>query len=637
MTNALLLQLPVPQYHFGHYTGNIPLAAAHLKQSAKRSCPAVQVDIMPERLMDFLGDGALIDWICDRRPDIVCFTLYAWNLERSLHIARCLKETYGPRIICGGPEVTAYNALCHSDFVDTWVCGDGETIFPRLLCEPAGHFPKIISAAHDHPFEQTTSPYLNGLIDPEIENLVLLETQRGCPYRCAYCYYGKARQKPVAAPLETILKAVQWTWDRGIQELYLLDPSLNARNDLKALLTGIADTNKDRRIRLTSELRAETIDDHLADLFFQAGFRWFEIGLQTTNPRALALMNRNFIADDFIRGVNLLKERCITPRIDLILGLPGDTLADFQRSVDFVIAQGFDADVQVFPLLVLPGTQFRQQAEELGLNYESHPPYPVQSTADLNKDDMWTAIEYAEDHLDIALYPLPGPLFAWRTHSPNSPQNTVGTTIRMAEQAEYYSQLFITGRESMTDLKKMAHHLTNPYQLIIEVPNLHFAYINDVVSTLTRANPFTGLEIIFIEPDSPIDIDGILSSAALQRPHYLDQQMRYCYPLKGNRAILFTIVSTNPKPRYLGPMQRQLYWWRQANLPTIDELNRFDELDGIFIDPKPADNQRLKSWIRSMAESPEELPHIGFADRGLQAYWIQHIGKDDYHLDLLMQ
>ena len=70
---------------------------------------------------------------------------------------------------------------------------------------------------------------------------------------------------------------------------------------------------------------------------------------------------------------NLLEKRGIVPAIDLIVGLPGDDLQGFSRSAGFVVENELQDDVQVFPLSVLPGTDFRLRSNELGLRFEKSP------------------------------------------------------------------------------------------------------------------------------------------------------------------------------------------------------------------------------------------------------------------------
>ena len=94
MTRVLLVQLPIPRQNFGRKTGNVPLGAACLKQ-AVRSLSGVAVDILPESVVSYLADAALVEAIRDRRPDVVGFTVFSWNIERSLHVCEKIKEEIG--------------------------------------------------------------------------------------------------------------------------------------------------------------------------------------------------------------------------------------------------------------------------------------------------------------------------------------------------------------------------------------------------------------------------------------------------------------------------------------------------------------------------------------------------------------
>ena len=108
MVHALLVQLPVPRLNYGVHTGNIPLGAACLKQAARR-VPGAQVDILPESIAAYVGDAALLEILLERKPDVIGFTVYCWNLERSLYFAQKLKQLTASRIVFGGPEITPDN------------------------------------------------------------------------------------------------------------------------------------------------------------------------------------------------------------------------------------------------------------------------------------------------------------------------------------------------------------------------------------------------------------------------------------------------------------------------------------------------------------------------------------------------
>ncbi|UCF91135.1 MAG: radical SAM protein, partial [Desulfobacterales bacterium] len=540
MRSVLLVQLPIPRLNYGRQTGNIPLGAACLKQAAA-GVSDVQVDILPESVASYLGDGALVRLICDRQPDILGFTVYSWNVERSLYVARQVKRQYQPKIILGGPEITPDNRLVHAAPVDFNVYGEGEAVFLRLLQDP--EFWRLEQAAEDAgpAFALSPSPYLRGFLEPEIENMMLLETQRGCPYHCAYCYYNKARQHLSVADEDNVLRAIRWAVEQRIRELFLLDPSLNVRPGLKNLLQKISVINPDRRLALVSEIRAEGIDLEMADLFAAAGFTGFEIGLQSTNPRALKIMNRPTNLSRWLKGAKLLQARQISPQVDLIAGLPGDDLPGFGQSVDFVADHDLQEDVQVFPLTVLPGTTFRVQSRALGLVYEKSPPYAIIATPTFSREDMLLAFDYAEVRFDVVLYPLPDLDIAWRSNSQGG-GNAADHRVALGK-ANFVSKLYLNSKRSAAALEALAARLTHPYQIFVDPALRDQGFLKDTLKILTSANPFTPLEMVFLEPDDLPDSSALLASVRLRRPHFLDGDQRFVFPEPGNRAVLFTLVS----------------------------------------------------------------------------------------------
>ena len=626
MTRVLLVQLPIPRQNFGRKTGNVPLGAACLKQ-AVRNLSGVAVDILPESLVSYLADAALVETIRDRRPDVLGFTVFSWNIERSLHVAEKIKEAGGPRIVFGGPEITPDNALPRAPQVDFRVHGEGEAVFRRLLSEPAFWANGSAAESAADIFRSAPSPYLSGWLEPEVQRLMLLETQRGCPYHCGFCYYNKSRAGLVFAEEEHLLRAFAWAVERRISEVYLLDPSLNARPNLKGLLAGIGRLNAEKRIRLFSEIRAEAIDETLADLLAAAGFTWFEVGLQSTNPKALKIMNRPTRLDRFVQGAQRLKQKGITPSLDLIIGLPGDDLAGFMRSVDFVADHDLQDDVQIFPLSILPGTSFRRRRRELGLGFEAHPPYTVIATPTFAPEDFLLAYDYAEKRLDTVFFPLPDLDLSWRLAGAAGRKGPPDIRVGLGGRS-YVAKLNLQGERPIAEIKRLAGCLTQPYQVLVGPAVGDPAYLKKVLAVLTAANPFTPLEVVFFDPAELPVTAGLLSSVRLRRPHFLDGDLRFLFPQPGNRAVLFTVVSGARQPRFQGEMERQAYWWRRSELPDLEDLGEFAELDGVLIDSAvpPAE---ICAW-QDRWEPAAEQYHISFAEVGLQRRWLLLTYPDEY-------
>ena len=590
--------------------------------------PRLKVDILPQHIASYLGDAALMDILLDRRPDIVGFTVYCWNLKRCLYLSKKLKENYAPQIVFGGPEITPDNPLIDSPHVDFFVYGEGEAVFLKLLqdqtlwekrraAEPAGDI-----------FRDSPSPYLQNIMEPEIDNIMLLETQRGCPYRCGYCYYNKSHSGLTFADKGYLMQGVQWALDHDVKELYLLDPSLNVRPGLKDLLKEISLINKNRRLEIISEIRAEAIDAQMAALFVAAGFSWFEIGLQSTNPQALEIMNRPTDTKRFAKGAQLIKERGIVPAIDLIVGLPGDDLRGFSRSVEFVAQNNLYDDIQVFPLSVLPGTDFRWNSNKLGLRFDESPPYTLIESPTFSKEDMLLSLDYAEVRFDVVLYPMPDLDVSWRYGSEPISKAPSDIAVQIGKDC-YIAKLQLDSKRSLSELKSLARRLTQPYQIFIH-PHLRDSdFIKKALRILSASNPFTPLEIIFLEPQGTPDTATLLSAVELQRPHFLDQDLRYLFPAEGNRAVLFSFVTQDATQRFTGNMQRQIYWWKKNRLPDLPDIADLSELDGILIDGTYSDVE-IKMWQDRYADRAEDLPFISFADVFMQKRWLLLTAPDDY-------
>lgn len=632
MTTVLLVQLPIPRQNFGRKTGNVPLAAACLKQAAE-GIRDVRVEILPESLASYLGDSALVDLLLSRKPDVVGFSVFSWNLERSMDVAAALKAAYGPRIVFGGPEVTPDNRAARSEHVDFTVCGEGEAVFRRLLTDSDYWLRGTASMGAAEVFRSAASPYLDGLLEPQLENLMLLETQRGCPYRCGFCHYNKARSGLVFAEEGHLLRAVEWAFAQRIAEVYLLDPSLNTRPGLRPLLAELARMNAGGGITFFSEIRAEAIDGELADLFAAAGFNWFEIGLQSTNPQALRLMRRPTDLGRFLAGARLLKERGITPSIDLIIGLPGDDLTGFMRSVDFVADSGLQEDVQIFPLAVLPGTDFRRRRAELGLVHEPHPPYTVTRTAGFAPEEFLLAYDYAETRLDAVFFPFPDLDLSFRVSGSGGPERSPDLRATLAGDG-YVAKLNLSAARPLAEIEGLARRLTFPYQILVGPGLGDTAYLKRVLTLLTAANPFTPLEVIFFEPAEMPRSADLLSAVRLRRPHFLDGDLRFLFPRPGNRAVLFTAVSSRRKAVFQGEMERQVFWWRAPELPELRDLARLAGLDGVLID-SAVGRPQIRAWQDRLGREAAERHHLSFADVALQRRWTLQTAPDEYAAQVL--
>jgi radical SAM superfamily enzyme YgiQ (UPF0313 family) len=445
--SVILVQLPIPPVGPQPIRGNVPLAAGYLKLFARQRGleSTFDIELFPPRDANTLGDQGLVEAILQRDPWMVGFTCYLWNIERTLWIAQRIKQRRPEiRILIGGPEVTLDNAWVLADpAIDYAIIGEGEQTFADLLsalvnrdeidapipglvipalsrqcfaseAAKSSHHPLACSPAH--PFiprrplpnlNEISSPYLAGILDAADEQMLLLETIRGCIFKCKFCYYPKSYDDLYFVAEEKIIANLEHAQRRGAKEVVLLDPTLNQRRNFPEFLRLLARCNPDRQFTYFGELRAEGITPEVARLLHEAGFDEVEIGLQSIDPLAMQLMDRHNNLRSFERGARAMLDLGIKVKVDLIIGLPGDTVDSVRRGIEYVRSSGLYSQVQVFNLAVLPGTSFRQEAEQLGLVYQDRPPYYVLETPTLSTEQMYDLMAEAEDAFETEFDPLP--------------------------------------------------------------------------------------------------------------------------------------------------------------------------------------------------------------------------------------
>jgi len=412
---VLFVQLPLQEPGTDGASANIPLAAGYLVAYAlsRGLLSRGEWQILNRNVQDFGSDSAIVDAIAAAKPDIVSFSLYAWNLERSLYVASRLAQVLPrARLVAGGPEIAPGMDIMKSSPFHTLVEGEGEEAFCELLDDiRKGRPPARLYKARD-PLDlgRLPNPYLEGILPFEADRPVHLETARGCPMRCGYCRYGKEGGPVRRFPIDQVYRTLESAGKAGVRELYLMDPSFHANPDLTERLIGLAKANT-AGLALHAELRLESVTEETARLYAAAGFVVAEAGLQSVNPKALEAVDRSWNRAAFERGAEALQKARVAIKTGVILGLPFDGYEEVIETFDFLGMHGLGQEAELYPLSLLPGTVVREKADDWGMSRMDKPPYWVTSTDWISGDDMADAVAAFEDSFDVEWAFPPAPHF----------------------------------------------------------------------------------------------------------------------------------------------------------------------------------------------------------------------------------
>lgn len=323
---------------------------------------------------------------------VLGLSCYTWNVGEFLEIAAAAKKDVPELlVVAGGPHVQRAEDFLLDESIDLIILGEGEITFTELLDSAPERWHEIEGLAwlEEGVLRQTPTRPRREALDafPSALDVIELrdeagepiygqmsyETTRGCPYRCAFCEWGTGAigTKMYQFSLDRIRSDFERAAAGGIKDFWLADSNFGAlREDAEKTemvielrkRTGLPQTfatswskNHNKRVQsIVRRLHEENLLSH------------YHLALQTLTPLALELSNRKNMRDnDFERVVKACANEGIPIAAELIWGLPGDTLAEFETNLDRLLR--VFPNINIFGYTLLPGTEFYDRREEYKL------------------------------------------------------------------------------------------------------------------------------------------------------------------------------------------------------------------------------------------------------------------------------
>ena len=353
--------------------------------------------------------GSVVNQIYRHQPDIIAATNWLFNHEQLLHIVSRAKALL-PHccVILGGPEFLGDNEafLYKNKFVSGVFRGEGEEVFPlwlKVWNQPRKEWKSITGLCY---LNESGEYQDNGLarvmnfselVPPEKSRFfnwskpfVQLETTRGCFNTCAFCVSGG--EKPVRTlSLEAIKERLDVIHEHGIKNVRVLDRTFNYNNKRAKELLNLFREYPDIcfHLEIHPALLSDELKQELATL--PKGLLHLEAGIQSLRENVLEQSRRIGKLSDALAGLHYLCSlENMETHADLIAGLPLYHLSEIFDDVRTLAEYGA-GEIQLESLKLLPGTEMRRRADELGIQYSPLPPYEVLQTREITVDELQTA------------------------------------------------------------------------------------------------------------------------------------------------------------------------------------------------------------------------------------------------------
>ena len=324
---------------------------------------------------------------------VIGFSCFSWNLNISLQTAQQVRTRFpGALIVFGGPAVpketeTAKVFFHNYPSVDIVCIGEGEDVFSELcLCpEKRDHFAEIpgliyrddwsdtilYSKAEEFPLlNDIPSPYLDGTFDDFYNQYkyefsgVIWETNRGCPYNCAFCTWGNQKNKKIREkPFEQVIGEIEWIGKNKVQYVAMTDANFGIRKrdlDIACLLAECKE--KYGAPKFISVSWAKYSSDtvlKIAEIFKRSGIGFrITLSLQSLKEDVLKAVNRTNLNREYFeeikRGYEIQKVYSYT---ELILGLPLETYESFVSGIEASLSSSIYDQLYIYPLFLFPNTK----------------------------------------------------------------------------------------------------------------------------------------------------------------------------------------------------------------------------------------------------------------------------------------
>jgi hypothetical protein len=343
-----------------------------------------------------LSNAELIDFCKENDVDLLCTSHYIWNHQFLLdQLAEIRLHLPTIKFVAGGPSVDVHineEFFTKYPFIDYAIYGSGEFAFADLIATLLddkklilfntsniawvdGTKNKTVVASFKYVPQSKVSPFCSnkdlfsrmvGQEQADGTRVILpYDLTRGCPYSCTFCDWNSGLSNKVTRRKETFQDEIDLFQNLGIKDIYLSDANVGQYQEDIDMITYLAKKNLEENAEFKidgnfSKLRVENNLKifHLAAQGNLMNPSWgFMIPVQDINQTVLENIARPDIG--WKKYTEVITELTttyphITPVVQLIQGLPGQTVDSWRKSLSQVIQ--YDVKICVYMSELLPAS-----------------------------------------------------------------------------------------------------------------------------------------------------------------------------------------------------------------------------------------------------------------------------------------
>ena len=322
-------------------------------------------------------------------PAVFLFSNYVWSSSGNLAISAKVKElSEHSLVVHGGPNTPKFPGDREQYFadhpsVDVIVHGEGEVTLPEVLDALGGRLDGDLRVLHDVPgitfrprpgaepvttaereriadLDVIPSPFLRGTFDAwkQAATMAIMESNRGCPYGCTFCDWGSATASRIRKfDLDRVYAELDWIAAAEIPIVMIADANFGIFERDVAIVERIAELKQRTGFpdRLLTNYAKNTVK-HLEPIVTILSDAQLDVNgvmsVQSFDENVLAITKRkNLKASEFERLATRFRANQMPMLTDIMIGLPGSTLATTRSDLQGVLEHEVNANIHATQLL----------------------------------------------------------------------------------------------------------------------------------------------------------------------------------------------------------------------------------------------------------------------------------------------
>ncbi len=323
-------------------------------------------------------------------PFLIGFSCYIWNYEYNKALARKVKERFPDCIILfGGPHIPeSALPLDENPFVDVLIHNEGEIPFRALLQALASgeDLHSVNNISFRFGGETVTTPFVvecefnfpspitSGFGDrllrehPDLQFILLVETNRGCPNHCAYCSWANNKARVRLVPLERVFSDLTWVSEHKIEYAFSSDANFGMFPRDEQIVDKIIELYQKngypKKFQVSDTKDSDERVFRITERLTRVGLcKGVTLSFQTMSEEAQKNIGRSNLDIAYYKRLSERYEKAQIPTYtELIIGLPGETFDSFRNGVEELLENGRHNSLVVHLCELLPLAEMNQDA-----------------------------------------------------------------------------------------------------------------------------------------------------------------------------------------------------------------------------------------------------------------------------------